>query len=116
MLEKLNAPQIEIIEEHVKPRLYNTETEIIYEGQVPNVGYLIISGSIHLSKRKKIIKALQPGELIGVGELLNNHTFPYTCTIEPGSTVCILDKSTIYELMQEIKDHEVIQYFQHDIA
>jgi CRP-like cAMP-binding protein len=115
-MERLSPDEMNIILDHVQPRDYGTMTEVIYEGQIPNVGYLIVDGTIDLYKRKKPFKALGVGQLIGVGELMNNHNFRYTAVIHPGTKVCILDRSTIFELLDEFRDDEVKKYFEHDCA
>ena len=115
-MDRLSKNEIQAILDHVEPRLYATMTEIIYEGQIPNVGYLVVDGRIDLIKKKRPQSSLMEGQIFGVGELMRNHPFRYTAIIHPGSKVCILDRSTIKELLEEFKDAEVLKYFEHDCA
>ncbi|MBT3586230.1 MAG: cyclic nucleotide-binding domain-containing protein [Halobacteriovoraceae bacterium] len=97
--KKLNSEQIQTITKFCPPKLYQTQTELIYEGHVPNVGYFILKGAVEVSlKRKKKSEGDASGSVIGVEELLHNNPFRYTITILPGSEVCILDRSSLHEL------------------
>lgn len=86
------------------PSVYNTESEIIYEGHVPTAGYLLIEGEIHFLKRKRVVETAKGGSLFGISELMNHTALNYTVRIQPGSKVCILDKSTIKELLNSIEE------------
>ncbi len=79
---------------------YTAASNLFYEGQVPVVAYLIVSGNIHLIKNKKIKHTVGPGSLIGVKELMNNEAVNYSAIIMPGSDICFLSRSDFYEIIE----------------
>ena len=79
---------------------YSATADLFYEGQIPVVAYLIISGNIHLMKKKKIKQTLGPGALIGARELMMNIAAEQTAVIMPQTKVCFLSKSDIKEIME----------------
>lgn len=74
---------------------------LIYEGQTPIVAYILFSGRIRISKKRSRLDLNQPYSLIGVREFLNSSSFPYTLTVEQGSIVGYLDRSTLQMLLEE---------------
>jgi CRP-like cAMP-binding protein len=97
-LELIDHAQISSLIQFSEPRVYNAETELIYQGHVPHAGFLLIEGTIRFLKNKKVIHEVETGGLFGVIELMGHKPFPYTAVITPGSKVAILDRSTILEL------------------
>lgn len=77
---------------------YSTDTPLFYEGHVPIVAFIILSGQVHFSKRKKIVQTLCAGSLIGMNLLLNHSPSIYTAVAEAKSKVLFLDRSTLMEL------------------
>lgn len=112
IVDKLLTEHIDALIRFCTPRLYQTETEIIYEGHVPSAGYLILEGNAKLVKKKKIKQTLQPGSLFGIHELLNKVPLSYNVKISPNSKVCILDKSTVRELLHRIELNEFPRIFE----
>ena len=106
IINKLEKAYIDKLILASPPRVYNAESELIYEGHVPTAGYLLIEGEVHFLKRKRVVQTAKEGALFGVSELMNNYPVKYTVRIQPNSKVCILDKSTIKELIKEysVKD------------
>ena len=80
---------------------YTASADLFYEGQVPVVAYLILSGNVHLMKKKKVIETLGSGTLIGAKELLHGSNVDYTAVIMPQTRVCFLSRSDIAEIMNE---------------
>lgn len=103
-IETIQPEQMKKLEVYLCPKLYQRQQDLIYEGQIPHVGFLLIEGEIIFTKRKKIHHKLKPGQTFGVNELLRNYPLKYTATIIAGSKVYILDKSTILELKEEERD------------
>jgi CRP-like cAMP-binding protein len=101
-LNKVTTYHIETLSLFSKPKLYKTESHIIYEGQIPHAGYLLIEGEIHFIKKKNIIQKIKAGTLFGVTELMSNSPLKFTVKILPNSKVCILDKSTVKEIIKDI--------------
>lgn len=116
VISKLESRYIEKLKSLSPPRVYNTESELIYEGHSPTAGYLLIEGEIHFLKRKRLVKTALSGSLFGIIELMNHTPIKYTARIQEGSKVCILDKSTIKELLKEIEDNELPEIFRELVA
>ncbi|EQC43870.1 cyclic nucleotide-binding domain protein [Bacteriovorax sp. Seq25_V] len=83
---------------------YTATSNLFYEGQIPVVAYLVISGNIHLTKNKKIKKTIGSGCLLGVKELLNNQPVNYSAVIMPGSDICFLSRSDFNEIIENEDD------------
>jgi CRP-like cAMP-binding protein len=80
---------------------YSATSNLFYEGQVPVVAYLILSGNVHLMKSKKIKGTIGPGSLIGVKELMKNDAVEFSAMIMPETEVCFLSRSDIFEIIDE---------------
>jgi CRP-like cAMP-binding protein len=106
-IEEVTSYHVEAFQNFTSPRIYNTESELIYEGQTPHAGYLLLEGEIHFIKRRSIIQKILPGTLFGVAELMNKTPFKFTVKIMPNSKVCILDRSTIQELLQGLESDDL---------
>jgi CRP-like cAMP-binding protein len=107
IIDQVTSFHIETLQSFTEPRLYNTASEIIYEGQIPQAGYLLIEGEIHFVKRKNVFQKIYPGTLFGVTELMNHTPLKFTVRILPGSKVCILDKSTVKEILIEFSEESL---------
>lgn len=83
-------------------RTFKTHSHLFYEGQVPISGYLIISGNIQISKKRKSKKILNKGTLIGINELLNKNPIGISAEVFPNSEICFLDRSTIIEVLEQV--------------
>jgi CRP-like cAMP-binding protein len=80
---------------------FSINSTLFYEGQIPIVAYLLVEGCIQLFKNNKVKKTLKPGSLIGLNELLNHSPAKLGAIVQAESTICFLDKSTIFEIIQE---------------
>jgi hypothetical protein len=78
---------------------YRAEADVVYQGHVPYLAFIIVAGPVALKKNNRAIRLLSAGHLIGVVELLHQVPSAYTLTFFPGTKVCSLDKSTINELL-----------------
>ncbi len=96
----LEEHELGFLKEHFQEQVYNTSTELFYEGHIPHVGYVLLDGNVILGKRKKIKDELVPGTVLGVRELVNNIPVPYFARIYSGSKVYIVDRSSIKGLHQ----------------
>jgi len=83
---------------------YSATSNLFYEGQVPVVAYVILSGNIHLMKNKKIKSTIGAGSLIGVKELMKNDAVEFSAMIMPETEVCFLSRSDIFEIIDENSD------------
>lgn len=105
-MRKLNSILLEqkIVTEllkHSPHKKYLVEAPLFYEGQIPIVAFLLVEGCIQLLKKKKTKKNLKAGSLIGYKEMMSNSPAELSATVQPDSTVCFLDKSTIKEILLE---------------
>jgi CRP-like cAMP-binding protein len=107
IIDKVTSYHIDTLQSFTEPRLYNTTEELIYEGQTPHAGYLLVEGEIHFIKRKSVFQKILPGTLFGVTELMNHTPIKFTVRILPGSKVCILDKSTVKEILESFEQENL---------
>lgn len=91
---------IDKIKEISPSRKYTHNSPLFYEGQIPIVAYLVIDGSVILSKKKKTKNIIHSGHLIGLNELMNHSPSKLNAEVSAESTLCFLDKSTMQELLK----------------
>lgn len=103
---ELSRDLIDKIIAHFPTKVYKAQSHLFYEGQIPISGYLVIDGSIQVSKKKKFKKMLQKGSLIGVNELMNKTPIAMSAEVFPNTQVCFLDRTTLMEIESE-KDKEL---------
>lgn len=77
---------------------FNLKTTLFYEGQTPIVAYLVIKGSIQLSRKKKIHNTLRPGAILGIEEVMAKETSDVTAEVLGNSTLYFLDRTTLLEI------------------
>ena len=90
-------------------KIYKVNSPLFYEGQIPISGYLILDGSIQISK-KKFTKILNAGTLLGVKELMLRKPISVSAEVFPNTEICYLDQSTIHDLCQE-DDSDLATFF-----
>ncbi len=95
---ELSRELVEKIIAHFPTKVYKSQAHLFYEGQIPISGYLIIDGSIQISKKKKFKKMLQKGSLIGVSELMNKAPSAISAEVFPNTQLCFLDRTTLLEV------------------
>jgi CRP-like cAMP-binding protein len=116
IVNKLDDQTIKQFTEICPPRIFNTETEIIYEGHIPTAGYLLLEGKVHFVKRKRVVQIVGANCIFGISELMNNQPLKYTVRIEPGAQVCILDKSSIKEILSLYSIEQLPKIFKELVA
>ena len=90
--------------------LFNSETHIIYSGQIPMAAYLLLDGNITLKDAKKrTIQNCEPNTLLGFSEIYNNVAYKYSAEISSSSKVFILDRSTILEIQKNFTQGQLNQ-------
>ena len=85
-------------------------------GHIPTAGYLLLDGEINFIKRKSIIQTIKSGTLFGVTELTDKSPLKYAVKITQNSNVCILDKSTVKELLGKLTKDELPHIFKSLVA
>lgn len=98
---ELSRELIEKITSQFPTKTYKSHSHLFYEGQIPISGYLVLDGSVQISKKKKFKKMLQGGALIGVSELMNKIPSSISAEVFPNTLVCFLDRSTLHEIYQK---------------
>jgi hypothetical protein len=79
------------------PQIFNKTCSVVYEGQVPNVALVLITGSVLLGVHK-IEATSDELFLIGYEELMTNKAFKDEVKVFEGSQVIILDRETAVHL------------------
>lgn len=80
---------------------FSKSTELLYQGHIPMVAFLILEGEIKLFKNKKLKAQVSSGVVIGVKELLSDKASKVSALATENTTVCFLDRSTILSIIQE---------------
>lgn len=88
-------------------KTFSLKSPLFYEGQTPIVAYLILKGSIQLSRKRKIANTLRPGALLGIEEVIGKKASDVTAEVLGNTTLCFLDRSTLLEI--ENGDNSVLE-------
>ncbi|MEX0798214.1 MAG: cyclic nucleotide-binding domain-containing protein [Bacteriovoracaceae bacterium] len=96
----LSLDQIAFLEAHCPPRTFLAPEALVYSGQVPQAGYVLLEGKITFDSRNKTFETVPKNSMICVKELLSNSPVPRTIQIHPNSKVLILDKSSVLEMLR----------------
>lgn len=80
---------------------FHNDTILYYSGQIPMVAFLIIEGSVTLSKNKKIKAKINAGELLGIKELINRTSSSFTAEASAHTSVCYIDRSTAQTIIRQ---------------
>lgn len=114
---KLNPEEIKLLQENFELFIFGNDFNLVYQNQVPTMAFLLIEGQINLYKRKKKVGQIEPGTLIGMPELLSNHTIGFDCFVLKNSICILISKSALLEnkrknkhvhglINQLLRDHE----------
>lgn len=96
----LTQEQINFLKTFGPPRLYQMTESLVYEGQTPVAGYVLLEGKITVEKRGHILQEIAEKSMICVQELIANIPLKYTIKIYPQSSVLILDKSSVFDILK----------------
>ena len=107
----LSNVQLAALKRYLPERYYQKDTEVIYRGHIPQVGFILLFGKMYL-KKTRIQTDIVIGEVHGVRELYSNSPYRYTVGILKGSSVLIIDRSSLTEL-QNTSDNEVRDIITH---
>ncbi len=98
---ELDADLLEKIQQFFPSKKFKTQSHLFYEGQIPISGYLVLDGSIKISKKKKLKKILSAGSLIGVDELIQKKPVEVSAEVFPNTELCFIDKTTLLEIIKK---------------
>jgi CRP-like cAMP-binding protein len=107
---ELSSDLIKKITAYFPSKIFKSQSHLFYEGQVPISGFLILDGSIQISKKKKFKKILQAGSLLGLFELMHKMPIPISAEAFPNTEVCFIDKTTLLELDNQ-GENEIVDAF-----
>ena len=94
----LHAHEIEFLKSQFEVMTFAHDFQMVFENQIPQVALVLLNGNIHLKSRKKTIKILDPGILVGAFHLLHNHPVVFGCEISAKSEVILIHKSELLEI------------------
>ncbi|MBY0413008.1 MAG: cyclic nucleotide-binding domain-containing protein [Bdellovibrionales bacterium] len=95
---ELSSDLIKKIESFFPSKIFKAQAHLFYEGQIPNSGFLILAGTIKVSKKKKIQRILKAGTLFGLSEVVNRKPISITAEAFPDTEVCFIDRTTLLEI------------------
>ncbi len=95
---KLTSSEMTFLKTHFEVLLFERKHILLSEAQLPLIGFVLISGSVNLIKKRTVLYNLGPNELLGVMCLLNNEPLPYSFEIEAQSKILIIPKSGISKI------------------
>jgi hypothetical protein len=94
----LHSHEIELLKKHFEVMTFKHDFQMVFENQIPQVAIVLLQGTIHLKARKKTIKILDPGILVGAYHLLNDHPVVFGCEICAQSEVILIQKSELLKI------------------
>lgn len=94
----LHHHEIELLKKHFDVMTFEHDYQMVFENQIPQVAMVLLHGHILLKTKKKIIKILDPGILLGTFHLVNNHPVIFGCEIKAQSEVILIHKSELLEI------------------
>lgn len=107
-IQELTRTELEYFKSFLEVHTYNSQTQVIYHGQVPMAAYILIEGKIDLKNaRDKLIRVCEPNVLVGFSEIYNNMPFKYTAEIEPGSKVLIIDRTAVKTIKNDLESKSI---------
>lgn len=72
---------------------------LFYEGQIPTMAFVLVSGELLLLKRNRIQKRLTSSVLVGAFELFHRKESRYTIKLSPDTTLIPIEQSTLTDLV-----------------
>lgn len=93
----LESKLIDSVCERHPPQTFQREFTLFHKGQIPNLGFLLISGEIILKiMRSEEIHCL-PGTLIGLKQMFNDLPASFSAMAKVNSKLCLIDKTSAKE-------------------
>lgn len=110
-LVKIDKRSIEKLKKICPVKTIPESTQLLYQGHIPIVAYLVVDGTIDLLRNKKLKSTILPGEVIGIKELLTDTPSTVTAETSGEATVCYLDRSTLLSIIEN-EETKLSKYFQ----
>ena len=96
----LHNHEIELLKKHFDVMTFEHDYQMVFENQIPQVAMVLLNGHFHLKTKKKIIKILDPGILVGTFHLVNDHPVVFGCEIKARSEVIMIHKSELLKISE----------------
>jgi CRP-like cAMP-binding protein len=114
-IKNINISELEYFRNFASEHIFNTGTELIYNGQIPMAAYILIEGSIELTNsKKKVVHQCEPLQLIGFYEIYTETAFNFTAFIKSNTKVLTIDRSAIREMKQHMSNKKISYNFSID--
>lgn len=109
ILEKIKITKKlkEEVKHYFSPKFFHNKSPLFYQGQIPLSGFFILKGSVEIYKNKKNKKTFSPGTIFGLNECINKIPMKFNAEALPESELCILDQSTIKEILENEEKTEI---------
>lgn len=98
---ELSSDLVKKISTYFPSKKFKAQAHLFYEGQIPISGFLILEGSIQITKKNKFKKLISKNNLIGLFELLSKKPISLSAEAFPNTEVCFLDQTTLLEIFKE---------------
>lgn len=95
----LNNHLVQNLLRHFEEKQIQVDQEIVYRGHIPFAGILLLDGKI-IASNTRAKHNYESGTLIGVKELIEGNPLKYSIEVKSGSTILILDRTSLLELSQ----------------
>jgi CRP-like cAMP-binding protein len=93
----LNNHLIKNLLRHFEEKRIQVDQQIVYRGHIPFAGILLLDGQI-VASNTRTTREFNTGALIGVKELMEGNPLKYTIEVKSGSTIMILDRTSLVDL------------------
>jgi CRP-like cAMP-binding protein len=100
---KLSPEHFEIFKKNFHPAEISFSYDFVYESQIPNSAFILLSGTVELYRKNKKVGELEPGWMVGLNHILQEAPVTNTCKIKAGSHILVVEKSTILNILNN--DH-----------
>ena len=105
---RLESEEFQIFVDHLEEKTYRSSEDLFYEGHIPSAGYIFIDGKLKIGKRNKLHKEVDRCSIFGVKELLMGTPASYFARVYPGSSMYIMDRSSLLELKEHKHSSEIV--------
>lgn len=97
---KLSDEHFEIFKKNFHPVEISFAYDFVYESQIPNSAFILLSGTVELYRKNRKIGDIGPGWMIGLNHILQETPVTNTCKIKAGSQILVVEKSTILNILK----------------
>lgn len=102
--KNLNSNELELLRKRFNEFTFKQDFTFIYERQIPTAAVILIEGEIILKRNKSnTFKIIPPGFVIGLPNLLKNKPFKFNCGLRGTSSVLLLPKYDIFDILSNKK-------------